>query len=216
MRMSFFNESMSIIENCYYFSGVLIALFALIGLYQLVLTKRAIKTSSLRQSGTLSANQIEIYFNKIIPLIDTFSNATEGQPKLPTPKVEEFNREYIKKVISKEDLQNAVIILSKNSASWLRVINSLEAMSVYFVKGIADEEIGFASIGNLFVDYIESKYVLFAVLRDDKKSCYFRNTIELYKLWKDRLEKDQLIMEKKDLENKIKSIKDNKINPIGT
>jgi len=53
-------------------------------------------------------------------------------------------------------------------------------------------------------------------LREDKKSCFFKHTIELYKTWKDRLSKNELVMEKKDLEKKIRDIKDKKINPIGT
>jgi len=139
--MNFFNESISIVENCYYLSGVLIAIFALIGLYQLVLTKRAINISSQRQAVTLSANQIEIYFNKIIPLMDKFSIEIKELPPLATPEIGEFSKEHIEKIITEEDFINSVKILGASPVSWLRVINSLEAMSVYFVKGIADEEI---------------------------------------------------------------------------
>lgn len=216
--MEFFDSTKSIVENLYLLSGPLIFLIGIIGLVQLKLTKKAIIISSQRSSAQLAAEQVEMYNNNIIPMQDNlFIERSKEKVSKISYKQGEFNRKSIYALLG-EDTAKKYSFESgrlKTAIPFLRVINAMEAFSIYFIKGVADEEIAFSSVGQTFCDTIKSLHFDIAIVKTDEDAA-FQNTIELYKLWSSRIEKNNLFNKKEQLTNELNKIFDKKIPPIGT
>ena len=85
---------------------------------------------------------------------------------------------------------------------YFKNLNKLEYIAMNFVSDIADDEIVYNSLHQLFFSYVELNYFYIAALNSNgKKDKFYMNIIELYKKWKTKYIKD-LIAEK----NKIKEI----------
>lgn len=214
--MEFFDSSKSIIENIYLLSGPILAILGITGIIQLILTKRVIITNSKREAANLAASQIEIYNNQIIPRMDELFFCKEKN-KLKKVKIEvgDFNTGYLKEKLGSEKIASLIEERIIIGIPFLRVMNSLEAFSTYFIKGVADEEIAYSAVGRTFCNSIEDMFFDIASCRrkDDNS---FQNSIALYKLWSNRISKEKLMKEKIELMEKMDKINDEKINPIGT
>ncbi len=214
--MDLFDTSKSLIENLYYLSGVLILLSLLFGIFQLIYTKKTLYINSKREAAKLAAQQVEIYMARVIPLHNKMF-ALEIEKKIKRIKVEvgDFNNKYLIDKMGKEEYKKAIEERFKLLTISLMVINAMEAFSVYFVKGVADEEIAFSSVGRTFVNSVESIYFDIAsfICEDNENS--FQNLIQLYKLWKDRLKKSKLEKECQNLTEQLKTLEDISVKPIG-
>lgn len=93
---------------------------------------------------------------------------------------------------------------------FISTLNKLEYISMYFNCKIADENVVYNSLHQIFLSYIELCYIFIAQKNTDKKDKYFTNIIEFYNLWKDRylkeLEEENKIFEKNN--TKITNFKD--------
>ncbi len=215
--MTFFNTSKSLVENLDSLSGPVIAILGIVGILQLKMTKRAIFISSKREAASLSANQIEIYNNQIIPLQNILFNQ-EVKEKIERVDmiIGEFHIEAIKEKLGEKKTRKHVIERLQLVSPILSVINAMEAFSTYFVKGVADEEIAYSSVGRTFCESVEDYYFDIATCIDKGEENRFQNIIELYKIWSARLKKEKLAKDKEAIIKKMNEIKDDKVNPIGT
>lgn len=228
--MNFFDDTKSIIENLYFISGPLLFLMSLIAIRQLKIAKDNIRTNSKREAALISAKEVDVFLEKIIPLGDSIFMKKEAV-KFPEFKGviknftndefvdwdKEYTNVFFEKLDSLENLD-------------LKFINLLEGFATYFTKGIADEEIAFSSVGKIYCRYVETYYPHITMLRgQNNPNKYYNNLIELYKLWKERLDKFQIEIDllkkqdkiKEDIQNveKIKkgvSKKSKVIKPLGT
>ena len=125
-------------------------------------------------------------------------------------------KEFPKKEISKKDSENIKAKINYNKSllyfkkkldydikeMYFKNLNKLEYIAMNFVSDIADDEIVYNSLHQLFFSYVELNYFYIAALNSNgKKDKFYMNIIELYKKWKNKYIKD-LIAEK----NKIKEI----------
>lgn len=94
------------------------------------------------------------------------------------------------------------------------LFNAVEGFAIFFVRGVADEELVFPSLGMTYCNAIESLSPYIALTR--KKVDSYCDVIELYGLWRTRAKKLGLVGQLKDLTTKIKGIDDRRISPIGT
>jgi hypothetical protein len=243
--MGFFDNTKSIVENMYLLSGPILAIFGFLIFYQIRLAKRSIevsekqikqgqehlKTNSLRDAATISAERVNFFICTILPL---GNKLFDEKMALKFPEFKGEIKDFKSSELSEWDIdfqKSFLTQLVKNSeVIGLNLINYLEGFSVYFTKGIADEEIAFSSVGGYFCSYVEIYYPLIAFQRDENKANEpYCNIIELYRLWKSRLAKfesdvDILQREKlieKQIEdlNKLKSttaIINGITKPIGT
>lgn len=215
--MEFIDYSKSLIENLYFISGFILATMAIVGIYQLVLTKRAIKINSSREAASLAASQVELYCSKTIPLQDAYFNSIRANKiKGIEYEIGEFRLDYVYSTIGKEKVKRFLteriqIMLDH----FLSAINSMEAFALYFTKGVADEEIAYSSIGETFCSSVKGLYIEISFSRSNDGHA-FENTISLYKLWSERMKKENLTKSKHELEQELSQISDEKINPIGT
>ncbi len=95
----------------------------------------------------------------------------------------------------------------------LKVLNSLESFSLYFVSGVADEKIGFLTIGPTFCNTVK-RYLPHLI--DLTENDNFSSIIQLFTIWNARIENNKLEKEKERIENELNKSKPKSINTIGT
>lgn len=70
------------------------------------------------------------------------------------------------------------------------IVNALEASAVNFIgerRSVANEEIAFPSLSNIYCKFVEDYSFLYCELREeDNIANLFGNTIQLYKIWSNR------------------------------
>jgi hypothetical protein len=217
--MEIFDYSKSIVENVSYLSGPIIALLGFVVFYQLRLAKKAIVITSKRQAAELSTKQIEIYYNVIIPLQSKFTNLIVAE-KFDNVEIRNLKKFTFSELSSgKEDnLLKEAEFISKNVIPAVDAMNSMEAFSTYFTKGVADEEIAFSSLGRTFCSTVKKLSFVYCILRNDESHDVlpYENTIKLYDLWNSQLSSKRIESELKKKTEELKKIKIEKINILGT
>ena len=216
--MNFFDETKSLIENLYFLSGPIIAVFGFTVVIQIWLAKKTIVTSSRRQAAEMAAKQVEIYMNQIIPLHNEF-DVKEKTLNIPNGRIKglkEYNRVELEKSLPKDEIMRILNARIDFIVLHLKVLNSMEAFSTYFVQGIADEKIGFLSVGQTFCHSIEKYCFDISFSRDDENAEVYLNLTKLYKLWNSRIKTKIISKELKAKIEEYNSCKIPEINPIGT
>lgn len=215
--MEFFDSSKSIVENLYLLSGPILTLLATAGVVQLFITRKTLIINSKRDAANLAAQQIKDYSDRIIPRITKYDYILLKE-NIENIKIEigDFNIEYLNQKLGEKKVNEILKERLKFVSFWLDVLNPMEAFATYFTKGVADEEIAFSSIGRTYCYSVENYFFEIANCRNLKDDNSFQNLIDLYKIWKERLKKNQLTKEQEELLVKLHQVKETKIEPIGT
>jgi len=211
------DSSRSIIENLYYISGIVIAIAALIGLIQIILTKKEMQVRFRRESVAAGTQQSEVYSDNIMPLQDKLTK--ELIPlKLPEKKfkVENFSLSSFKRQCSTDEYKLYLRALLKNIDLFTAINNKMISFASYFVNGIADERAAYCSLSSAYCDYIAVYYPFFVLIEETSKSADEPELLVLYRIWKNRMDKTNVINNIKDLKDKLNNIKDAEIKTITT
>jgi hypothetical protein len=202
------------LEIGYFLSAPLLLIAACIGLLQLKLTKDNARISAKREAYRLAAEQVSIFCNHIIPL----------QNKLDE-KVQNENIIFLK--ASKVEIEGSSVKIKYSHASIMKFLdqdnekiidefldcfNSMEGFAIYFTNQIAYENAAFSSIGDSYCGSVKSYLPMLVLLNEGK---YFNNVLQLFFLWNKRLEKENLLQERTQLEQKINRIDGKFIDPLG-
>ena len=110
--------------------------------------------------------------------------------------------------ITKKEIENF------SSYGWLNnLLNYFELYSLYFCSRVADENIWFHTTWNCYCKIIQELYPII-LINDDGENSY-KNIKILHKIWQDRIDNEKLLIEKENIEKKIKDIESINIKPIG-
>ncbi|MEO8190382.1 MAG: hypothetical protein ABI682_08565 [Acidobacteriota bacterium] len=191
-------------ELLYFLAGIVVAVAAVLALKHLRLAKEAlettkteIKTRFKRDALILSAQQNEVFADKIIPLqaewATAVKTATGREPISWELKNFDFNEGSFAD-------PNAIAAWRANAAFKdntrlvIRVLNQMEAFAAYFITGAADEEQAFPNIAKAFCDFVRqfSPYLTLLRKRAGNESGHFPNLVALYQLWSDRAKRMNL------------------------
>lgn len=216
--MNIFDPSKSLIENLSLLSAPILAILGFAAIIQLRLTKKAIVISSKRQAAELATQQIEVYTNKIIPLQDELSKFDEEKKfvRVPIENLKDFTSEEIAKFIGEADINKVVEYNYENPDLIVKNLNLLDTFSIYFIKGIADEEIGYSGCGYSFCKSVEQYAIDISILRDEENKDIFVNIPQLYEIWNARLKAEKISLQLLKNKADLKKIKIKKVDIIGT
>lgn len=195
----------------------MIAYFALdqikIAKEQLIEQKKALKISSKRDSLKLTADQVSLYCNTIIPLQNIFEEkkTREHRELLNSFKID-FEDNAIKVTPPKQDVDFTTFI--QISKELVAVANAMESFSTYFVSGVADEKIAYLSLGSTFCDTMNKMAPILIPLSNGGRR--FSSVLDLYSIWGSRLNSENLLKQKTEIENKLKTHSDFSIKVVGT
>lgn len=184
----------------YVTAGPVLAIIAFIGLRQIKVSKDSIRINSKRDAYKIAAEQCGNFASKILPLFGKF------EEDLKTKNIKFFDKFDIrierdainvklKDAISQKDLKK---IYSSEYLSDL--LNSLEGYSMYFVQGVAADNVGYFTTGKGYCGIIKE---LIPLLFHEFKEGYYRNTYQLFLKWNNRVEDERLRMQKKEIEEKL-------------
>lgn len=189
------------VEILYFISSLVVVIIAFLGLKQINTYKRGYSINARRDSYRIASEKCEAFLIEIIPKLEKLDSSFE-KFKIEAPIGEikiERNNKLIKTEVKLD--KHFVDILLKNIElldSLIKTINHLEAFSVFFVSRVADESIAFNTIGRTYCSSI--KKILPLTIMLGANGNYFNNTLKLYFLWNDRLER-------KKIKSQIESLK---------
>ena len=196
------------------------------GLYlawrQISVSLQDISIRSKREAGALALEQSKRFAEIIEESVEIVAKMNASGHTLKKISMADFSAEELKKSFPKleSDHNQALGTLSNiqhgtEDATFL--INKIDSFAVSFTKKLADEEVIFGSVAQAYCEIIEQWYFLYCFHRDNSQQrWYFDNTVELYKVWRPRLEKNKLLVERSRLDKKIHDIPSTEvITPIG-
>jgi hypothetical protein len=190
-----------------------LTIIAAIGLRQLTLSKNIARTNAKRKSFRLAAEQIAYYFENIIPLVNALDAAIENHNVVFFAKssVEiDGNTMRLKSTATPDDLRGLLKIVPEVTSAY----NALEAFSIYFTSGVADERVAFSAVGTTYCNTVRQLLPDIVDWWHDQQYCI--HILQLFLLWNARFEKQKLAAEKRRIEAKLGSATDKFVKPIGT
>jgi hypothetical protein len=211
-----------------YISGVIVMFLVAFGLRQLKLAKDQIslareqietsknifKTQSRRASVEAAVIECRRFSETIVQdslALDKFIDAHELTyfEKVKFEKIEkgfkidisDINDGDVKKLAEAEELIN-------------RFINGLESHALYFLSGVADEEIAFHTNAKTYLEFCETAFKLFPILNASEEDA--APIKKLYFMWHEKYEAKRLRIEKSKIDAKLSSYKESRVRAIGT
>ncbi len=228
--MENFFDNLINLENLEKISNIGLFLVALLGLYQIYLFKKDIKIRSLRESIDLTLKQVEFYRIIIEKLANLYGKLGTQNTLVTISKIKSLNN-YTLEDLKEENLidiyQNKLNLIYKIDSNLFNeftfIANSIESFSIAFISKAANEEIAYSSVSDTFCQFVEEHYEIYCFFRKENNKRYYKNTIELYKIWKTRLLNEEseykLFLLNKEMskeKNKIDKENSKPIIPIGT
>lgn len=209
---TFIQNLSTVLEIANWIGGILIAIFAFKGLQQLKIAKDTIAISSKRDAFKLTADEVSLYLNHVIPLFDALDERIKNE------KITFFAEAEVK--INEKEIgvnfpkgEKHIMDLISIAGEIVKLLNALESFAIYFISGVASEELAFTSVGTTYCSSVKKILPVIVLLNDNKKN--YKNLLKLFYLWNSRLEKLDLLNNKKAIEKKLKSLSDTSITPIG-
>jgi len=193
-------------------SGILIAVFAYLGLKQLKIAKDSITISSKRDAYKVTADKVGAFGDHIIPIINDLDE------KITKKKITFFSEAEVQieekgfRVKTPQGEKHAKDLMSL-SADLTIVFNTLEAFAIYFTSGVASEELAFTSVGMAYCDSVK-KY-LPAIIMASENGKYYNHLLRLFSRWNKRISKMNLMKSEKEIQKQLAKINDTSITPIG-
>jgi hypothetical protein len=210
----------SILEIIYFLSGPALVIAAIYGLKQLKLASEQNKQirqtrilNSTREAYTLAGDQCKYYLENIIPLINKLDQIIKDK------NLDFFEKSEVK--IKGEQISvkpymadNSLDKVFEECLEELHtVVNYIEGFSVFFVSGVAADNVGFNTLGRTYTSTV--KRLLPFIIPFGQDGTY-KHTKSLFITWYSRIEKDNLLKEKAEVEKKLKKQKSITIDTIGT
>lgn len=198
-------------ELVYFATGPILAIFAGWGLRQITVARDAAKLSAKRESFRLAAEQCNRFMEQLIPRINVFDTLNEKAPLgfLKSTMIEIKEEGFIFKPgkLDRED-EADVTVFTKG----LDIVNSLESFAVFFTTEVAAEGVAYPVVGKTYCQVVERLLPIVAIGASDSR---YKELLTLFFLWRNRLAKDQLLMEKARLEARLQGLPGKTITPMG-
>jgi hypothetical protein len=183
-----------------------VGLIALRGLRSLWLTRTEMESRAHRERSLCAIQRLEEVAQTLVPKntpildgmvagnVKTFLNKTDTiQFKTPPSEAELASAQAWVDALAPA-LYNQIVHL----------LNRLEAWSVYFTKGVADEEVAFEPMAPLLRSWVGQYYAVLLVLRTGSKSGTYPNLVKLFTLWSAKMDAAQLARTYGDMTDQLK------------
>jgi hypothetical protein len=196
--LNFVNEIRPFLEVLYFIAGIVVACAAVFALKQISILKRTLQVQSKRDALKITSEQCDDYLSRIIELQNEFNR-----------KMKEHNVKYFDGW--KVTVKNNSVSVDRESApnmqglaeihKELKVLNSMESFSSFFVSNVADEKVAYDTVGITFLNFNRKLMPLITSCREDG---YYKNLSKLFVKWEMRKINQELQKEKLDLDKKLK------------
>jgi hypothetical protein len=194
-------------ELLYFLSAVGLLLVAVYGLKQLHLLKEDIRTRNTRAARERALESATIYAHEFIPNYNKYYAALkEANLVLYEGSIGDFSANSL----TLAEKQQALARMKLLPGPGLYAFNSLDLIASTFVHGVADDNVGFRTIGRAFCGTVANNYDIFALWR----SAHYDATERLYQIWRTRLTKEELEATRTKLDQDIAKIEEETLEQI--
>ncbi len=184
------------LEVLYFFSAMILAIAAIIGLQQLSLLKRDMNFRAKRAAKESALDAAIAFSANFIPQSNAFYRDCKeiGLQGFYDGPIGDFSFTSIPK-------EQLPITISRAKIASLNILGTICSR---FITGVADEQTGFDLIGKDYCECVENYYDLIAIMRisDDTKG---DDLTDLYTIWNNRLKKQRLENESKIMSEEYKA-----------
>lgn len=187
-----------IFETLYFIASIGLFATVIIGLYQIKLLKKDMGDRNKRAAIEKSIEYLNWFATSFIPSFEEYVDKIKKAgivnhigPYNDFIFTQDFN-------IHIPDVRNSVDKFKEYNG--LSLANELEFFSAALRSGLADEELVYNPIAEFYCNSIETFYVGYCEFRKDSDSPLFTNSVQLYMMWKGRLNKSQEDKEKRRLD----------------
>jgi hypothetical protein len=217
----------AVIEVLYFLSGIVLVIVAIkaleqiqvglsqvkVAIQQIEVSKEIAQTSAKREAYRLAHDQCKAYASSVIP------EFTQALAELRGAKIDYFDRphkfeilngEFVSHDFSDADVAKAAAVQS----SMVGFMNSLEAFAMFFVTGLAAEEIGYRETAIAYCESSAKFMPAFWWFRQHRYGMY-KSVVELYELWFARLRTEELQQRKAEIEKTLSTTPSRQIKTIG-
>jgi len=192
----------------------IIAICAIVALWQIKIAKEDIRIRSKREAITLAINQVEYCRSEIVSSYDQVNSIVLDMPKeikdlrLYSSRefLEDFTLEELQKNKKIDRMITKISYLKKNNLfdKIISLANKFEYFSLAFIAKAADEEVAFNPIADILCDFVEEHYEIYCYNRREGNYRSYTNTIQLYKIWKARILMKKIDFKKETYSNEIR------------
>lgn len=191
-----------ILEAISFIATTGLCIVAAVGLKQLRISKQVANISAKRDAIRSANEQVQFFIKEIIPSMNEL-NALIKKKGVTFLKDSKFT------IIKGENIEVSLMPRGDEGVKQFNIIgpavsklmNDLELAASVFVSGLADERVGFKSIGKAYCNYIETFMPVMALANN--KDGYYQNAIELYRFWNSKFEKLSLEEQQKRITEEL-------------
>ncbi|RED54782.1 hypothetical protein [Cohnella lupini] len=203
------------LEALYFVASIGLAASLFIGMQQIKLVKKDMIDRSRRSAAEKSLEYLDRYATRILPAMQEYNKKFKAEVPNPIDTSAYYNDDFNYPLDLLEKSLIAEFIVKQNCGI-SQLLNELESFSVAINEGVVVDEIMFTPISRTLCNFIKEEHLYFSVIRNIGSP--FKNLIDLYFRWSERIEVNNLELQKMEVENKIRQ-KGNRHKsrpPIGT
>lgn len=194
-------------ELLYFLSGVGLLIVAFYGLKQLHLLKEDIRTRNTRAAREKALEAAMLYAHDFVPNWNKYSLKLK-EAKLGSYKgaVGDFSPDSLTVTQKVQSAARGKFLPGPGLAA----LNSLDVIASMFVHGLADDKVGFRTIGRSFCGTVANNYDLFTIFRNPA----YDDTERLYQIWRPRITLEELEATRDKLDQDIAKIEQTTLEQI--
>lgn len=205
-------DILKVLEGISYVATLGVLVVAIFGLRQISVTRKIARNSSKREALTLASKQVEVYLDKTVKKADALYTESKKKNlrvfKESTFKISEDNIIVDLKPTELKAIDEMLSVMKE----LLDYLNAMEAFSTYFTSKLADEGLAYKSVGRTFCSSVKMYMPAIVTFGTNE---HFQNILEIYRTWQDRMDEEDLLSSKKEIEKKLGTINSKKIVPLG-
>lgn len=201
----------SILEIIYFTASFFLLVVAIYGLKQLKITKENSQTNAKREAYRLVAERCTYYLESIIPKLNVIDKLMAENSIKQFGETKIYTSGDKLTIESKQSTRkhDKIIEMAPQIAE---ALNCLEAFSVFFTSGVAEENVAFSSIGSTYCNSVRVLLPLVCMAIEGG----YRNVLKLYILWNDKIEKQKALQDKIKAESKLNNVCKINMKTLGT
>jgi hypothetical protein len=211
--VTWFGYARSVLELLYYLSGIAIAVAAFWGLKQLTISKQIARENAKREAYKLAADECRYYAKEIVPLMAALRDSITSK-NLRSFTNRTFTVANGEITTHNFDLTLLQRELPQISSEIVFYLNAMEAFAIFFVSGVASEEIGYRETGTAFCGGAQEFMPAIFMMR--LRDIRFESIVRLFEIWNGRQHAEKIATQMKALEDAAKRVNKETIRPIGT
>ena len=217
-----------IIETLYYIAGIVLVAGVILGRKQLTvikqqlvllkeeadLLKRDFQVRNQRASIEKSIEYLNWFAIEFIPQMEEFNDKIDENrvKKYRSIKGQAF---IFDSTICLSNDKTMESIVEKRNNGAINLMNQIEFFSAAMTSGLADEELAFNPLAHVFCEFIETNYDVYCDLRHGGRDTMYTKSIELYEIWKERLESLELEKKQQEIDAKKSKMQHKRIKSLG-